>query len=321
MGSLWNRSGVVERYGADDLPARDAKAYFFLGGTTSPMTVFADSGEASAHPHPVVADANGRWPNVFVPYTLSYDVQVLNQFDVELTYTQEIPNPDPVELTVTAPPITNILQTGMAHWEPIQGTKTGYVRCNGRTIGNTVSGATERANTDCSALFVYLWGALADSQASVSGGRGASADADFIAGKTIALPDLRGALPIGLDNMGNTAGGFFPSAVPIVTGDFTTPGSSGGGNTVTLSTAQLPNHTHTFSLTTHSHTYDHYNSLVLAASGPAGNQVWQGVVTANTGSTGSGTPGGGDGTVGATGSGAPASNVPRVITGTWYIKL
>src|SRR5258708_1610023 len=46
-----------------------------------------------------------------------------------------------------------------------------------------------------------LWNSWADAQAPVSSGRGASAAADFAAHKTITLPDLRGRVVAGLDNL------------------------------------------------------------------------------------------------------------------------
>ena len=46
MGSLWNRSGTIERYGASDLKAGGAKAYFYEAGTTNAMIVYEDAGEA-----------------------------------------------------------------------------------------------------------------------------------------------------------------------------------------------------------------------------------------------------------------------------------
>ncbi|MFX9031451.1 hypothetical protein ABTN13_20060, partial [Acinetobacter baumannii] len=42
------------------------------------------------------------------------------------------------------------------------GTRAGYVRANGRTIGSATSGATERANADTAALYALLWGAYAN---------------------------------------------------------------------------------------------------------------------------------------------------------------
>src|SRR5690606_21344421 len=76
------------------------------------------------------------------------------------------------------------------------GTHSGWVRANGRTIGSASSGATERANADCEALFEHLWGA--DTNLSVSGGRGANAASDWAANKTIALPDFRDRVIVGL---------------------------------------------------------------------------------------------------------------------------
>jgi len=241
MSSLWNRSGTIERY-ADDIRAAGAKAYFTNGGTQTPLSVFEDSGESAAHPNPVVADANGRWPDVFIPYITSYDVRVTSAFDVQLTYTQEIPNPDPVELTVTIGAEEKV-QTGMIHAEMVNTTKSGYVRLNGRTISNAAGSGTERANADTVALFTYLWNNLTDVIAPVSGGRGGSAAADYAANKTITLVNWQGALPIGLDDMGASAGSFF-TGLTFGTGNATTAGSRIGTNGVTLLTTNIPAHTH-----------------------------------------------------------------------------
>lgn len=244
MGSLWNRSGMVERYG-DDLRASGAKAYFFSGGTTTPLSVYEDAGEAAAHDHPVVADTNGRWPDVFVPYVTSYDVRVTTANGVQLTYTQEIPNPSPVDLSTTTP-AANTVTTGMIHAEFIDAVKTGYVRLNARTIGNASSVATERAHADTSDLFVYLWNNMTDALAAVSGGRGGTAAADYAANKTITLPDMRGHCFMGLDTMGNTTSFAFVGAV-WQNGSEILPGSRTGKNLKILSTAEMPAHTHTAS--------------------------------------------------------------------------
>jgi len=134
---------------------------------------------------------------------------------------------------------------------------TGWVRLNGRTIGNASSGATERANADTATLYTFLWTNYSDSVCAVSTGRGASAAADYAANKTIALPDMRGRGPFGLDDMGNSAA----SRLGSVISGATTNGSSGGAETVTLAQANLPNivltgttdsqgaHTHTLAYT------------------------------------------------------------------------
>jgi microcystin-dependent protein len=68
----------------------------------------------------------------------------------------------------------------------------GWVLMNDGTIGNAASGATTRANADTEALFTLLWNNTTDANCPVSGGRGASAAADFAANKTIALPRALG---------------------------------------------------------------------------------------------------------------------------------
>lgn len=73
----------------------------------------------------------------------------------------------------------------------------GYVLLDGGTIGNASSSGTNRANADTERLFTLLWDSMADSEAPVSSGRGASAAADFAANKTITLPDPRGRQLIG----------------------------------------------------------------------------------------------------------------------------
>jgi microcystin-dependent protein len=68
----------------------------------------------------------------------------------------------------------------------------GWVLMDDGTIGNAASGATTRANADTEALFTLLWNNTTDANCPVSGGRGASAAADFAANKTIALPKALG---------------------------------------------------------------------------------------------------------------------------------
>jgi hypothetical protein len=243
MGSLWPRSGTIERY-ADDIRAAGAKAYFYQGGTTSPLTVYGDSGEGESLPFPVLADATGRWPDIFIPYSSTgYDVQVKTADNVQLTYTQSIPNPNPI--AVAPPPATDGLQTGMIHPEFVNATKAGFVRLNGRTLGNATSGATERANADTANLFTYLWNSINNNIAPVSGGRGGSAAADYAANKTIVLPPCQGTTFVGLDDMGNTAAGQFAAQSFASGHGATVQGSACGGNSRTLTLGNLPAHTHT----------------------------------------------------------------------------
>jgi microcystin-dependent protein len=142
----------------------------------------------------------------------------------------------------------------------------GWVLMIGRTIGDASSSATERANADTAALFTLLWTSMANTEAPVSGGRGASAAADFAAHKTLTLLNPNGRAIIG-KGQGNTAegGGLGTNRVH---------GSSGGAETHTLTTAQMPAHTHSKSTT--------------STPGGASPSAGQGAGTDATGSTGGG---------------------------------
>lgn len=258
MGILWEGSNRVER-DLNDVKAAGAKVYFYSGGTTTPIPTYSDASESTVRTNPVVADARGRWPNIFIPFQTSYDAKGTDANGTELFYSRSVPNSDPVEDVADAVAAEELIATGQFHWDPFVATKTGFVRANGQTIGNAASGATERANADTSALYAVIWNGLANAQAAVSTGRGASAAADYAANKTIALPDLRSASPLGTDDMGNSAASLLPIAAIFVNGNATTRGSLLGENTHTMTEAEIRAHTHTFSATTgsdgaHTHT-------------------------------------------------------------------
>lgn len=349
MGKVWEKSGQIERDN-NDLRAPGALAYFYLGGTGStPYVVFQDADESTPHEDPVEADGNGRWPAVFIPFTTSYDVRVRTSGGTQLYFHTEIPNPDPVEQAASGADPEELIATGHVHWEPVNTTKVGFVRLNGRTIGNAASGATERANADTVALFTYKWNNLANAQAAVSGGRGGSAAADYAANKTITLLDGRSGILRGVDDMGNSAASRLGSA-PFTNGNATTAGSLAGANTHVLSAAEHAAHTHSFSATTasdgaHTHTGTtdanaanitaHARSLTSPAGGATvfltdatgstgTTTAWESVDshthTFTTGSFGAHTHTV-SGTSGSQGSATAHNNVSFGILGTFFQKL
>jgi phage-related tail fiber protein len=125
----------------------------------------------------------------------------------------------------------------------------GYVLASGRTIGNAGSGATERANADTEALFTLLWASGTDTtlpiqtSAGAASTRGASASADFAANKRISLPDLRGRVGAGKDDMGGSAAGRLTMAGSAGV-DGSIFGASGGAEQHTLTISQMPTHGH-----------------------------------------------------------------------------
>lgn len=149
----------------------------------------------------------------------------------------------------------------------------GYVLASGRTMGNGASAGAERANDDTQALFTLLWNSIS-SLTVAPGGRGLSASADFSANKTIALPDMRGRVLAGKDNMGGSAAG-------NITGG-TTLGATGGEQTHVLTTPEIPAHNHGVTDPGHTHTYLQRTQFT-AGSGIGTN--WATDQTANTGNS------------------------------------
>lgn len=88
---------------------------------------------------------------------------------------------------IIPPPVTAFF-TGDVKMTYKSATPTGWILMDNGTIGNAGSGATNRANADTEDLYTLLWDSIPDVWAPVSGGRGASAAADFAALKTLRLP-------------------------------------------------------------------------------------------------------------------------------------
>lgn len=126
---------------------------------------------------------------------------------------------------------------------------TGWLLLSGLTIGSAASGGTARANADTSNLFTLLWNSSTNTElpiqdsSGVGTTRGANAAADFAANKRLPLPDARGRVIVGKDNMGGS------TASRMTTGgagiDGTVQFAAGGTQTHVLTTSQLAAHTHT----------------------------------------------------------------------------
>ena len=221
-------------------PLNGGLLYFWAAGTTTPQSAYQDVALTLPYSNPIVLDAAGRVPAFYLAD---------GQIKIRLTNAAGVTQVAADNLLVIgassgsgSPPsvdATTTFGTGDIKIRYGEGTHSGWVRANGRTIGSASSGATERANSDCQELFEHLWGA--DGNLTVSGGRGATANADWVANKTIALPDFRGRVPAGVDTMGASAAGRLTTSV---FGQLTSVlGASGGSETKTLVTANLPPYT------------------------------------------------------------------------------
>ena len=262
MGILWPHSNALVFNNAG-VRAPGAKAYFFEAGTTTPRASFIDAALTTPHTHPVLADGNGRFPAVFLDYG-DYRERVRSAGDTTIWDTDNVPNDAPAD-PAEGVDANAILTTGDVFFSFKDGTRDGTARCNGKTIGSATSGATERANADCEDLFLFLWNNFSNAILAVTGGRGANASADWTANKTIALPDLRGAVPAGLATMGNSdAGHFNPSFIPAIVGNATTGGSTVGANRHQLTTAQIAAHLHPVSITSGNESAGHTHAVSIA---------------------------------------------------------
>jgi hypothetical protein len=193
------------------------------------------------------------------------------------------------------------------------------VLCNGETIGPQSSGATGKAAAVCEDLYIKIYNQFPNTICAVTGGRGSSAVADWTAAKPIATPDLRGRAFFGLDTMGNSAASRLTIST-IDVGDASTPGSSGGVESIGLTIAQLPVVTPAGTVTSTLNS----GGNNIAYGNPDIN--YQGGATSAKGITGVLVPGSGI-TVTSTfagtpfGSGAGHKNMPPFIMGNWLMRL
>ncbi len=252
---------LAQQLDVNGQPLKGALLYFFQVGTVAtPQNSYEDFGLSIQNPNPLSTDAYGRIP-MFYLADGQVHVRLVDQYGVVIfDYpTMQVIGPssgggggggggvDP----------SSIFQTGDFKWRPTAEVLTGWVKANAQTIGSPSSGATQRANADTQNLFVYLWNSFPNTHCPVSGGRGASGLADFTANKTIGLPDLRGRVLAGLDDMGSTAAGLILTTnVTSGGGDGpTTPAATGGEANHVLAISEAPKGQIGLNDPGHSHTY------------------------------------------------------------------
>lgn len=319
---------LSQRVDINGLPSVGWLLYLYQANTSTPVNSYQDTALTVLNPWPLPADSFGMMPQFWLADG-NYRARATNA-DGSITYFDQVSILALGASSGAAPSggvdPNAIFQTGDVMWLDRQGTRSGWVRDNARTIGSATSGGSERANSDCQALFEFLWNNFDNTRCPVVTGRGASSLADWTANKQITTPDRRGTGMIGLDDMGNAAASRFTAAVPFPVGNATTAASIAGANDHTLSAPQMPAHAHTGGGTTsgqsndHTHGYDQWSSpQAKPASGGTSPPV-----TLTTGQTGGASQ---DHThdfgftTDPTGGGSAHNNTQRSALGTYYRKL
>lgn len=111
----------------------------------------------------------------------------------EIEPDKDFDNYDQID-SITQTPRTGDVITSLRSTPP-----KGWLAMNDTSIGNVGSGATT-AKEETFQLYKTLWDCVADAWAPVSTGRGATATADFLAGKTLTMPRNLGRALAGAGN-------------------------------------------------------------------------------------------------------------------------
>lgn len=320
---------------ADGTPMAAGKLYIYDAGTTTPADTFTDTGLTAGleHTHPILTNASGLVPAFWVADG-TYRARLTDSGGSLVLFDED-------GLLAIGPSsgeggggggvsATAIHQTGDVIWAPTTGTRSGFVRPNGRTMGSATSGASERANADTQPLYELLWNTYSDAICPVATGRGANAAADFAANKAITLLDFRGRVLAGVPDMGNSDNGLL-DGVTFTVGSKLVAVSKAGTATHTLTEAELAQHDHPVT-----DTHKHFtladvstvgtspsNSNQAARQRSAADQAdysIQGTATAATIALSS-TTGAGSITADNAGSGTAHLNMQPTVVGSFYMKL
>lgn len=214
---------IKETYDNGD-PLIAGKLYTYQAGSSTPLATYSDAG-GSLNSNPVILDSRGE-ADVYLAGR-SYKFVLKDSEDNDIWERDDI----------SIPQVENGFSTGDVKLCIKNVADSGWVLLNDTSIGSGSSGASGRANDDTEDLFNLLWTNVSNAFAAVSGGRGASAAADWAADKTINLPKALGrALGVYGTGSGLTARSLAETL---------------GEQTHVLISAEMPAHTHIQDAHTH----------------------------------------------------------------------
>lgn len=226
---------------ANGVPLAGAQLFFYITQTSTPLNTYQDVALTTANPNPVIADANGRFGNIFLVPSTAYKVQLWTAPTVDNPTGSQIWSMDPCgpaagggqantagiigEVRMFAGPEASVPAT----WYP----------CYGQAFSRTTFASLF-------AVIGTLWGP----------GDGST---------TFNLPDLRGRGLFGNDVMGGTPANRITSGGSGIPGS--TNGASGGSQFTQTHTHTVNDPTHTHGITDPGHLHNVSNAISNAGGG------------------------------------------------------
>lgn len=219
---------------AAGIPIAGGHAYFYATGTATLQSTYADVGLTIANANPLIADAAGRFQNVFMLPAPAYRVRITDANDAIIGDYDPV-GPAAAGATGTVP--VGGLQIYAGSTPP-----AGWLFCDGSAISRTV--------------FSVLFSRIGTT---FGAGDGAT---------TFNIPDLRGRVVAGVDTMGGVAANRLTSGGSGINANVL--GGTGGDEMSQLHNHTLNDPTHWHDDEGHTHTTDGSHILTggtLAASG------------------------------------------------------
>lgn len=250
--------------------------YFYYSGTSVLAPIYQDPGLTIPSVNPLEVGAGQVVPNVYLDSNLTYKRRIVYSDGT-------VDEQDPLGFLFSGDDLGIPVGTVIDYPGPT--IPSGYLLCAGQEVSR--------------ATYADLFAAIGTTYGAGNGST------------TFNIPDLRGRIVAGKDNMGGIAANRLSS---IITG--TTLGATGGVETVTLDNTQIPSHTHTGTTNTAG---THTHQIPEGAATPGGGTLYSsGDDMTNVVATYSTSQAAGDHThtftTGGTGGGLSHSNVqPSII--------
>jgi len=226
---------------AEGVPGAAYRLYFYATGTTTPQATYSDVTLSTPNANPVVADANGYFGNVFLIPSNAYRVDLYNAATVDNPTGVQIWSLDPCGPAAGGAPANSVGIIGeiRAFAGPAENVPSQWYLCYGQAVSRST--------------FVSLFNVIGTTWGIGDGTT------------TFNLPDLRGRMLIGKDDMGGSAADRVTNGVSGITGN--TLGAAGGDQNSQAHTHTINDPTHTHTLTDPGH--NHAERIGQGGSGAA----------------------------------------------------